>query len=191
MDYFAVLDTCEKLSKEDYPSSEQLSAHLQMWVAGLQARKGSLSVDTIAARFLQSQDRLFALLNESKEMQESATAYADAWHWLHMELYGEHELAANAEAAERSAAKASAGRAEGPKAQKRNGALRLAIMATEYKKYAANEKSRTRRISAKNIASQILVAVNSALARSGLGSVKITTLEKRLITIIKDAERKR
>ena len=193
MDYFAVLDTCEKLSKTDYPSPEQISTHLQMWVAGLKARKGSLSIDTIAARFLQTQDRLFLLLSENKEMQEAAMAYADAWHWLHMELYGEHELAANAEAAERTAdaaqrlaAKASAGRTEGPKAQKVNGALRSAVIATEYEKYAANEGNLARRLSAKHVASQILDNVNGALATKGLGSVKIATLEKRLIGIIKD-----
>lgn len=188
MDYFAVLDTCERLSKADYPSPEQMSTHLKMWVSGLMARKGTLAIDTVAARFLQSQDRLFLLLNENKEMQEAAMAYADAWHWLHMELYGEHELAANAEAAERSAAKASAGRAEGPKAQKKNGALRRAIIEAEYKKYAENKSNVRQRQSAKHAASQLLETINKALASAGLGSIQVATLEKRLTAIIKDAQ---
>ena len=198
MDYFAVLDTSEELTKAEYPSPEQISRHLRMWIASLKTRKGSLSVDTIAARFLQSQDRLLQLLSESKEMQEAAMAYADAWHWLHMELYGEHELAANAEAAERTAdaaqqyaAKASAGRAEGPKAQKMKGALRLAVIATEYEKYAAKEDKLARRLSAKHVASHLHERINDVLAKDGLGSVTIATLEKRLTTLIKDAGRRR
>jgi hypothetical protein len=195
MDYFAVMETAERIAPHgEYPSPETFSRHLAMWADRLKSQKGLLSIDAIAARFVQAQDRLFLQLNGIPELQAAALAYADAWHWLHMELFGEHELAAKAEAAERAAdaaqqmaAKAEAGRREGPEAQRRNKALRLTIIAVEYKKYADDEMNPARRSSAKHVAAQIHARVNAALDRQGLGSLTVTTLEKRLRAIIHGA----
>ena len=118
---------------------------------------GYLSIETACARFIEAQDHLYTLYNQTAEMQAAVFDYADAWHWLHMELFGEHELAANAEAAEeaadaagktadaaqRLATKTIAGRSEGPRAQARAGALRMAIVENEYKKHIEEELTPT------------------------------------------------
>jgi hypothetical protein len=192
MDFFAVVDTAERMAPiGEYPTPDKISQHFAMWADGLKNEKGLLSIDAIAARFIQAQDRLMILLNGNPEMQAAAFAYADAWHWLHLELFGEHELAASAdsagraaEAAQQLAAKTIAGRSKGPQAQKENKVLRMTVVAVEYAKYAASETNQTRRTSAKAAAADILDQVNAALGRQGLGSFTVSTLEKRLRSII-------
>ena len=100
MDFADVVETAEKcVPSGEYPTPEKISQHFAMWANSLKNRKGSLSIDAIAARFIEAHNRLFMLLNENLETHMAAFAYADAWHWLHMELFGEHELAANTEVA--------------------------------------------------------------------------------------------
>ena len=89
-----------------------------------------------------------------------------------------------AEAAQRLAAKTVAGRSEGPRAQKRSKALRMAIIAVEYNKYAEGEQNALRRRSAKTAATEILERVNVAFDHQKLGSLTVLTLEKRLRSII-------
>jgi hypothetical protein len=195
MDFFAVVDTAEQIAPAgEYPTSKKISQHFAMWADGLKNQKGLLSVDAIAARFIQAQDRLMMLLNKNEEMQAAAFAYADAWHWLHMELFGEHELAANAEvagqeadAAQQLAAKTIAGRIRGPQAQRENKVLRMTVIAVEYSKYADRETNRARRTSAKAAATEIFDQVNAALVAQRLGSVAASTLERKLRTIINGA----
>jgi hypothetical protein len=104
MDFADVIETAETFASSSYyPPPEKISQHFAMWANGVKNRKGSLSIDAIAARFIQAHNRLFMLLDEDLELHMAAFAYADAWHWLHMELFGEHELAANAELAEQAA----------------------------------------------------------------------------------------
>ncbi len=196
MDFSAVVETAEIcVPSGEYPTPEKISQHFAMWANGLKNQKGSLSIDAIAARFIQAHNRLFMLLNENLETHMAAFAYADAWHWLHMELFGEHELAASAEVAEQAAdaaqqlaAKAIAGRIEGPQAKKRYAALRNAVIATEYEKYRQAEPNEDRRTSAKSAAAQILDPVNATLNRENLGSLELSTLEKRLRKIINEDE---
>jgi hypothetical protein len=82
-------------------------------------------------------------------MQEAAYNYADAWHRLHMELMGEHELAAKGADAERF-------RKAGPEAKRNQAALRSAIIALAYMKFAADEPDATRRTSPKYAAEVII-----------------------------------
>jgi hypothetical protein len=196
MDFAAVVETAEICVPSGYPTPEKISQHFAMWANSLKNRKGSLSIDAIAARFIEAHNRLFMLLNENLETHMAAFAYADAWHWLHMELFGEHELAANAEVAERAAdaaqqlaAKAIAGRIEGPQAKKRYAALRSTAIAKAYEEYRKAELNEDRRNSAKSAAAQILDKVNATLNRDNLGSLELSTLEKRLRKIINEAEK--
>ncbi|MGY4461546.1 hypothetical protein [Bradyrhizobium sp. LB13.1] len=180
MDLTAVMETAENLSAQ-YPSPEKISEHLRLWVQKLKTQKGELSIDTTAARFLQAADRLLQILDQSPEMQSAAFDFADAWHWWHLELYGEHALAAKADTAER----AVAGLQAGPEALKRNRALREAIIESEYNRYAATADIADSG-SAKRAAAAILSAVSTAFDQRSLGPIKESTLERTLRSIIKD-----
>lgn len=182
MDALAVMDSAEMLSPE-YPTDEKISEHMRLWVDKLKAEKGALSIDATAAKFLQSADHLLQILNKTPEMQQAAFEFAEAWHWWHLELYGEHALAAKADTAER----AVAGLQAGPEALKRSRALREAIIETEYDKYA-NAAAEIDR-GAKRAAPAILNAVAAAFTEQGLGSVQESTLERTLRGIIKDRHR--
>jgi hypothetical protein len=180
MDAHAVMETAETLSSE-YPTKEKFSEHMHLWAENLKIQKGALSIDATAAQFLQTADHLLQILNKTPEMQAAAFAFADAWHWWHLELYGEHELAAKADTAER----AVAGLEAGPEALKRNRALRAAIIEAEYSRYAATADG-TGRGSAKRAAAAVLSAVSTAFDQQALGPIRESTLERTLRAIIKD-----
>jgi hypothetical protein len=178
MDFFSVMDTAERLSPEGYPSAEKISQHFELWAGGMKIRKGLLSVDTIAARFIQAQDRLFTILYKNPAMQEAAFAYADAWHWLHQELFGEHELAASAQVAEQAAEKATAGLKSGSAAARRKAALRSAVIEVEYHKFARLPGNEMNRKSAKRSAERILADVSLSLAKQKLSTITESNLGK-------------
>jgi hypothetical protein len=202
MDFFAVASFAEQVADAEAKDlTETTSLHFRLWLETVVTKYGYLSIETACARFIEAQDHLYTLYNQTAEMQAAVFDYADAWHWLHMELFGEHELAANAEvaekaadaagkaadAAQRLATKTIAGRSEGPRAQARAGALRMAIVENEYKKYIEKETNPNRLVSAKAAAPQILDDVNAAFKLRGLGEFSISTLEKRLRDIINGA----
>jgi hypothetical protein len=179
MDFFAVADTAERIAPAgEYPSPARISQHFAMWADGLKNEKGVLSIDAIAARFIQAQDRLMMLLNGDPEMQAAAFAYADAWHWLHLELFGEHELAAKGVAARR-------GLNAGPEAKRNQGALRTAIVELAYNKFAADEKNEANRNSAKYAADTIFQSVNKDLGDRKMEPIAIGTIRNQLGAIIK------
>ncbi|MET4337026.1 MULTISPECIES: hypothetical protein [unclassified Bradyrhizobium] len=180
MDAFAVMETAEGLAV-DYPTAEKISEHMLRWAEKLKNERGILSIDATAAKFLEAADRLLQILNKTPEMQEAAFEFADAWHWWHLELYGEHELAAKADIAER----AVAGLQAGPEALKRSRALREAIIEAEYDNYAATADE-IDRLSPKRSAGAILGVVAIAFGQQGLGSIQESTLERALRQIIKD-----
>jgi hypothetical protein len=184
MDFFAVVETAEDIAHaEGKDPAETISRHFGLWLEELTARTGSLSIETAAARFLNASDRLFALLDETPEMQEAAFNYADAWHRLHMELMGEHELAAKGADAER-------GRKAGPEAKRNQGAARSAIIALAYEKFAKDEPDATRRTSTKYAAEAIIDSVNDALRGCGLDPIALGTIKNQLPAIIKAAKAK-
>jgi hypothetical protein len=209
MDFFAVASFAEQVADAEAKDlTETTSRHFRLWLETVVTKYGYLSIETACARFIEAQDHLYTLYNQTAEMQAAVFDYADAWHWLHMELFGEHELAANAEAAEKAAEKAGktadaagkaadaaqrlatktiAGRSEGPRAQARAGALRMAIVENEYKKHIEEETNPNRLVSAKAVAPRILDDVNAAFKLRGLGEFSISTLEKRLRDIINGA----
>jgi hypothetical protein len=180
MDSIAVMETAERLSSE-YPGAKKISQHMRLWAENIKAQQGALSIDATAARFLQAADHLLQILDQTPAMQSAAFAFADAWHWWHLELYGEHALAAKAKIAERSVA----GLKAGPKALKRNRALREAAIEVEYVKHArkANKKDR---VSPKLAARAILGKVSKVFRREQLGTIQESTLERALRKIIRD-----
>jgi hypothetical protein len=179
-DALAVMDTAEIMFPE-YPTKEKISEHMRLWAESLKTQKGALSIDATAARFLQAADHLLQILDQTPQIQAAAFAFADAWHWWHLELYREHALAAKAATAER----AVAGLQAGPEALKRSRALREAIIETEYDKYAtiADEIDRA---SPGRAAVAILNAVAAVFSQQGLGGIQKSTLERALRKIIRD-----
>lgn len=185
MDFFAVLETADDIAEaEGKDPSETATQHFQLWRDKTRADTGSLSIETAAANFVQSSDRLFTLINGNAEIQAAAQNYADAWHWLHLELMGEHELAAKGADAER-------GRKAGPEAKRNQGALRSAIIALAYKKFAAEEPKETNRTSTKYAAEAIFEAVNATLRSHGLDPIALGTIKNQLPAIIKAAKPRR
>lgn len=185
MDFFAVLETADDIAEaEGKDPSETATQHFQLWRDKTRADTGSLSIETAAANFVQSSDRLFTLINGNAEIQAAAQNYADAWHWLHLELMGEHELAAKGADAER-------GRKAGPAAKRNQGALRSAIIELAYKKFAAEEPKEANRTSTKYAADAIFEAVNAALHSRGLSQIALGTIKNQLPAIIKAANPKR
>jgi hypothetical protein len=178
-DFFAVVETAGGIAEaEGKDPSETTTRHFKLWLEQIRQETGSLSIETAAASFIESSDRLFMLLNDNPEMQCAAQSYADAWHWLHLELMGEHELAAKGIDAER-------GRKAGPEAKRRQAALRSAIIALAYKKFAASEPKEANRKSTKFAAEEIIDAVNKALRDHGLDPVALGTVKNQLPAIIK------
>jgi len=180
MDAFAVMETAEKLFPE-YPTKEKISEHMRLWAENLKTQKGALSIDATAAKFLQAADHLLQILDQTPEVQAAAFAFADAWHWWHLESHGEHLLAAKADTAER----AVAGLQAGPEALKRSRALRQAIIETEYDKYTTTA-DKIDRTSPGRAAGAILKAVAEVFGQQELGTITQSTLERVLRKIIRD-----
>jgi hypothetical protein len=180
MDAITVMETAERLSSK-YPSKKKISQHMRLWAENIKTQKGALSIDATAARFLQAADHLLQILDQTPAMQSAAFAFADAWHWWHLELHGEHALAAKAKAAERVVA----GLRAGPEALKRNRALREAIIETKYKKHALTA-NKIDRASPLRAAGAILKAVAADFRKQDLGRIQKSTLERALRKIIRE-----
>jgi hypothetical protein len=184
MDFIAVGETAEAIAEAEGKNvSETTTRHFRLWLDKTRAETGSLSIETAAASFIQSWDRLFTLLDGNPEMLAAAQNYADAWHWFHMESMGEHELFAKGAAAER-------GRQAGPEAKHNQALLRSAIIALFYKKFAANEKNEAKRTRTNYAAKAIFKTVNDALLGSGLDPIADRTLQNKLSAIIKATKAK-
>jgi hypothetical protein len=184
MDFIAVGETAEAIAEAEGKNvSETTTRHFRLWLDKTRAETGSLSIETAAASFIQSWDRLFTLLNGNPEIQAAAQNYADAWHWFHMEFKREHELAAQGAAAER-------GRKAGPEAKRSQGVIRSEIIALLYKKFAAEELDEAKRTSTKYAADAIFKTVNDALLGSGLEPIADGTLKNQLAAIIKATKAK-
>jgi hypothetical protein len=179
MDLPSVMDAAER-SSASYPSEAKISQRLRQWVDNIKIQKGALSIDASAAKFLQSADHLLQILNKAPKMQRAAFEFAQAWHAWHLELFGEHELAAIAE-------RSVAGLKTGPKALKRKRALREAIIETEYGKHVAT----TAKIKhgAERAANAILNDVAKEFEKDGLGSIEESTLVRTLRGLINNRGR--
>jgi hypothetical protein len=67
-DFFAVVETAEVIAHaEGKDPAETISRHFGLWLEGLTARTGSLSIEAVAARFLTASDRVFTLLDQTPE----------------------------------------------------------------------------------------------------------------------------
>ena len=184
MNFTDVVEIAEAIAEAGGKSaSETITRHLRLWLDQTRAETGSLSIETAAASFIQSWDRLFTLLNGNPEMLAAAQNYADAWHWFHMELMSEHELAAKGAAAER-------GRKAGPEVIRSQGVIRSEIIALLYQKFATEEPNEAKRTRTNYAAKAIFDTVNDALLGSGLEPITDGTLRNKLPALIKATKAK-
>jgi len=184
LDFFGVVQKADEIAEhsgQEAADPDKVTRDFELYVDELEGRKGSLSIETAAAKFVRAHDRLFMLLNENPDVQAAANAYADAWHWLHMEWSGEHQLAALGQSAE----KGLQGLQAGPDAARQKAARRRDIIEIEYGKFAENEPNAGRRTSSKSAAPAMLAAVKAEFWRSSLGEIKKSTLERQLREVIK------
>jgi hypothetical protein len=100
-------------------------------------------------------------------------AFADAWHWFHLEGKGEHQLAALG-------LKSAAGRAIGPDAAHQQAARKRRVVEDTLRAFAADPKNASKLTSAKATAHAILRDINETLTGLKLRSFKATSLEKSL-----------
>jgi hypothetical protein len=150
----------------------------QHWSAQVRQRHGYLSPISIAAQFLQASDYLHRRLNGNADLQVAVYAFAEAWHWFHFEVKGEHELAARGMQGEQQLAK-------GPAAAHERAALSDRIVSDAFKFYAADESKGKNRFSAKAARTDLLAQINGTLTKLNLRRLKEDTLEKKLRVLIR------
>jgi hypothetical protein len=119
-------------------------------------KHGFLSRAAIAAKFISASDYVHRLLKGNPQLQHAVYQFADAWHWMHFELRGEHELAAIG-------LKSSRARALGPTVKHERADLKKAIVRDQFEKFAADDKNGAARKSAKMAAGALLGPVNQKL----------------------------
>jgi hypothetical protein len=162
---------------EDGADEKVYSGELTYWATEIGQRRGYLSVEHLAAKFLAASDTLHMTLRKGELTLTAIYAFCDAWHGLSSEITGEHALASAGLNAER-------GRQMGKPARAAKGAARAAIVKDKYLAYRGRERRRTHR-SMKVAAAAILGEVNKELAANGLGSYTEGSLRKILGKIAK------
>jgi hypothetical protein len=74
-------------------SNAELDRAASAWLEWVCEKKGELSREGVAAAFLHRLDKVERWMGRTAEEQAFSTIrFADAWHWLHLEVF-EHELA--------------------------------------------------------------------------------------------------
>jgi hypothetical protein len=186
----------EAKSSTENEFTPALNNALTRWIVELRIRYGLLSPVSLAASLLAHSASLSARLIDlavpkegledvaaDKAVEEQATLMkqiynlADAWHWFHMEVFGEHQLAF-------AKMKHAAGQAKGARTTASKGAKRATIVRTEI--VAARLSGKVNMKSTSAIAKAIKPAVDAECVRAGLPvSVGSTAFEKLVGNIIK------
>jgi hypothetical protein len=147
------------------------------WVADIGERRGYLSREYYAARFLAASDELHILLNGNEALQAAAYAFGDAWHLLAFEAGHEHALAATG-------AKAEMGRRQAAPTNAAKGRKRTAIVEALCHSCLSRDTRADRR-SGKWVAGAILGDVNEALKARQMRPYKEDSLRKALGPILR------
>jgi hypothetical protein len=168
--------TRAKLQKSKAPSAAEKQALdivtlRSTWVAGIAARKGLLSPEAIAAKFLSIYEIMNRSLPNDPILKSVILEFADCWHWLHFEVFNKHQLATFGAAA-------SAGLKAGPRAKARVKARKLVILEEEFRNFAAVPKNAETIKSAKRTAPALKETVNERLSLEKLDTFTTAGLEK-------------
>ncbi|MDH2402025.1 hypothetical protein QCM77_18970 [Bradyrhizobium sp. SSUT18] len=187
-----------RASKANDPEAA-LDQALAAWVAGLTLKYGFFSPATLAARLLGHSASLTskltnalvpegglddaaaeAALTEQQAMMAQIYGLADAWHWFHMEVFGEHELAYAKRKHTTGTAKGSAATAE--KAAKRARIISVAIE-------GAREAGHVDMNNASAVARAIKISVDEECVREGLPrALSMDSFVKAVTSVLKNGK---
>lgn len=181
-DFRSITNQAEK-ARETVRTNKQKNridrATFQQWWFEIGMKHGFLSPAAIAANFLTASDFVHRLANGNKQLEFAIYQFADAWHWMHFEGKGEHELAAIGW-------KSAQGRAQGPAVKQRRAEMKKQIVKAAYEAFAADEKNGPARKSAKGAAGALLKELSQKLSALGLGRIAEKSLTDELRPLIKE-----
>jgi hypothetical protein len=169
-DYLEALrDFSPEFEDGEPPPIEPGSFGLLLWVSGIGERRGVVSAEAMAARFLMLADAICMRAGGDEKQLQEVFAFARAWHEWQSEVDGEHSRALHGINARKNLRKA---------AQARTGAKRerLLIVAEEAQNLW-REKSNYRS-NGDATAQYILHSVNEKIKEKGLRPYTIKTLIK-------------
>jgi hypothetical protein len=172
------IDTVAGNKDEPALASQVVSQAVYDWLYGIMDRHGELSPVMIAARFLEIGDLLGSELKLSHAKWTLIFAYCDAWHWLHFEERGEHDLAI-------AGYRAVQGRSAGPAAKAAVRKARDELIAIECLAWLNSDKGAGVK-EPKRIAAGILAKVNDGFARQGWRPYKEEYLRKVVSRLLPD-----
>ncbi len=150
----------------------------QRWWFEIGIKHGFLSPTAIAANFLTASEFVHRLVKGNQQLQRAIYQFADAWHLMHFEGKGEHELAAVGW-------KSVKGRAQGPAVKQRRAELKKRLVKELYEAFASEEGNGAARTSAKGTAGAMIKEVNQKLEALGLSRFAEKTLADELRPLIK------
>jgi hypothetical protein len=150
----------------------------QRWWFEIGMKRGFLSPAAIAANFLTASDFVHRLVKGNQQLQRAIYQFADAWHLMHFEGKGEHELAAIGW-------KSVEGRAQGPAVKQKRAELKKRLVKELYEAFASEEGNGAARRSAKGAAGAMFKQVNQKLEALGLSRFAEKTLADELRPLIK------
>lgn len=148
------------------------------WAGQVAERHGALSPAAVAAAFLALSDHLHRMVNGNRELLNAIYAFADAYHWMHFEGTGEHELAAIGVASE-------AARAKGPQTKRRDAEQKESVTRDALRAYLDARGQQLR--SVKLAAATMLTDLNETLQGLDLHTYSQTSLEKAIRALVKEA----
>jgi hypothetical protein len=148
----------------------------QRWWFEIGIKHGFLSPTTIAAKFLTASAFVDRLAKGNQQLLRAIYQFADAWHWMHFEEKGEHELAW----------RSVKGRVQGPAFKQERAELKKRIVKELYEAFASEEGNGAARRSAKRAAGAMLEQVNQKFEALGLRLSAEKTLADELRPLIKE-----
>jgi hypothetical protein len=177
----------DKAKNFDQAAGENLNGQIfyaiSEWKKRIAGDFGRLSPEYLSANFLGWYHLNFfvgdVIADRADEKCMLVLSLCDAWHQLHMEVYGEHALAFQGEATARNLASAGTARSE----EKRK---RKAVIQKLFADYVKNLAGR--KFSAPQAARRIINSVNGELEKLGLGNYTEDSLAKVIQEIQREAE---
>jgi hypothetical protein len=180
-DFFEISDEAEtaKRSARTRKRKGRVDRYtFQRWWFEIGMKHGFLSPTAIAANFLAASDFVHRLAKGNQQLQRAIYQFADAWHWMHFEGKGEHELAAIGW-------KSVKGRAKGPAVKQERAELKKKLVKDLYEAFATEEGNGAARRSAKKAAGAMFKQVNQRLEALELSGFAEKTLADELRPLIK------
>lgn len=180
-DFFGIAGEAEKAtqSARTKKAKNRIDRYtFQRWWFEIGMKHGFLSPAAIASNFLTASDQVHRLVKGNQQLQRAIYQFADAWHWMHFEGKGEHELAAIGW-------KSVKGRAQGPAVKQERAELKKKLVKELYDGFASEEGNGAARRSAKGAAGAMFKEVNQKLEALGLSGIAEKTLADELRPLIK------